>query len=174
MKQIIIVTASIMVSLFTTVADAQMANYTAKTETEIPVSKNQETVNVEPEIFEVNTKVLRAFNNSYQGIKPKWFSVQDKFLARFNTENGRTQVLYSKNGQMVYSVTHGTESFLPKELAKLINQTYPCFKVGTVTKAESMGITAWTTDIKKDHSLIILKMIDGEIVEAKEYISGTN
>lgn len=172
MKQIIIVTASIMVSLFTTVADAQMANYTAKTNTEIPTVKNQETVNVEPEIFVVNTKVLRAFNNAYQGVKPKWFSVQDKFLARFNTENGRTQVLYSKNGQMVYSVTHGTESFLPKDLAKLIKQTYPCFQVGTVTKAESMGITAWTTDIKKDHSLVILKMVDGEIVEAKEYQSG--
>ena len=172
MKQIIIVTASIMVSLFTTVANAQMANYTAKTNTEIPTVKNQETVNVEPEIFVVNTKVLRAFNNSFKGVEPKWFAVADKFLARFSNENGKTQVLFSKNGQMIYSVTHGKEGFLPKDLAKVVKETYPCFQVGTVTKAESMGITAWTTDIKKDNSLIILKMSEGEIVEAKEYQSG--
>ncbi len=120
----------------------------------------------------LNTKVLKSFEKNFSNATPTWSAYQGKFVARFYEDGNKVQALFNKNGKMLYSVTHGNESLLPKQLISVISANYPCYKIGTVSKANSLGKTAWTADITKDNKLVIIKIIDGEIAEATEFKTG--
>lgn len=122
----------------------------------------------------VSNKVTRSFSKTFQGITPKWYANNDQYLARFKANGAVTHALYEKNGYMVYSVTKGPASLLPAEVTKLLQEVYPCYDIAAGTKAVSLGITAWIADLKQDNRLLVVKVVDGEVVETDRYVTNSN
>lgn len=122
----------------------------------------------------VSNKVTRSFSKTFQGITPKWYANNDQYLARFKANGAVTHALYEKNGYMVYSVTKGPASLLPSEVTKLLQEVYPCYNITTGTKAVSLGTTAWIADLTLGNSLLVVKVIDGEIEETTRYRTQSN
>lgn len=117
----------------------------------------------------VSDKVIRSFNKSFQGVTPKWYADKNQFLARFSEGGAVTHALYEKSGLMLYSVTKGSSSILPAEVADLLQEVYPCYTITTVSKAVSQGTTAWIANLQQHNSLLVVKVIDGDIVETTRY-----
>jgi hypothetical protein len=117
----------------------------------------------------IDNKITRSFSKSFKGVTPKWYAEKDDYLARFSENGTVTHALYRKNGYMVYSVTKGSASILPREVTTLLREAYPCYDIATATKAVSLGTTAWVADLKRPNSLVVVKVIDGEIVETTAY-----
>lgn len=118
----------------------------------------------------VNAKVARAFSKSFAGVTPTWHTApNDQYLARFSSGGAVTHALYKKGGLMVYSVTRGSASILPAEVTSVLKHTYPDYKISAATKAVSSGVTAWFADLRMGTNLVVVKVIDGEIVEATHY-----
>lgn len=118
---------------------------------------------------EVETKVVRSFNRFFKDVTPRWYTDNGRYLARFTENGAQTHVLYKKNGFMLYSVTKGSGAILPREVSSLLRNAYPCYSVATATKVVSGGKTAWIADLKQDNTLLVVKVIDGEIVETTRY-----
>lgn len=117
----------------------------------------------------ISTKVTSAFHKTFAGAEPKWYQVDNLYLARFTKEGTSTHALYRKNGYMLYSVTHGSEQLLPSAVRRMILSNYVDYKITDVTEAISLGVTAWIAHLKWEDRLVIVKVIDGEIVETTDY-----
>lgn len=117
----------------------------------------------------IDTRVTSSFNKTFKGVAPKWYKDNDQYLARFTANGTVTHALYGKKGYMVYSVTKGSARILPTDVTSLLQDAYPCFTIATATKAVSQGTTAWIADLKLDNALLVVKVIDGEIVETTRY-----
>lgn len=118
---------------------------------------------------EVETKVIRSFNRFFKDVTPRWYTENDRYLARFTENGAQTHVLYKKNGFMLYSVTKGSGAILPREVTSLLRNAYPCYSVATATQVVTGGKTAWLADLKQDNTLLVVKVIDGEIMETTRY-----
>jgi hypothetical protein len=70
---------------------------------------------------------------------------------------------------MLYSVTKGSASLLPPQVAKLVRDNYEDYEITAATQAVSLGTTAWIAEVKLGHLFTIVKVIDGEIVETTRY-----
>ena len=117
----------------------------------------------------VSDKAIRSFNKTFKGVTPRWYADKNQFLARFSESGTVTHALYEKGGRMVYSVTKGSGSLLPAEVADMLQEVYPCYTIATATKAVSDGTTAWIADLRQHNSLLVVKVIDGDIVETTRY-----
>jgi hypothetical protein len=121
----------------------------------------------------INEKVTRSLSKSFSDASPKWYLVDGNYLARFTANGNVTHALYKKNGYMLYSVTKGPASLLPKGVAKLIGDNYPDYEISAATQAISLGTTAWIDDLKQCNNLVIAKVINSEIVESTLYRTPT-
>lgn len=132
-------------------------------------SKEVDVPTTEAPASAISEKVTRSFSKSFNGAAPKWFMVNGNYLARFTANGNVTHALYKKNGYMLYSVTKGAASLLPQAVSKLIQDQYEDYEITGATQAVSLGTTAWIADLKLGHILTIVKVIDGQIVEATRY-----
>jgi hypothetical protein len=175
MKRIIVTTlaSAFALVLVTTSASAQSVSRVdfAQTISGITNHSPAETVAATGEMPTslVSAKALRSFSKSFKDITPNWYEVNDSYLARFSANGNTTHALYRKNGYRVYSVTRGSEKLLPASVASLLRKAYPDYTINAATHAISQGTTAWFADLTLCDNLIIVKVIDGEIVEATRY-----
>lgn len=122
----------------------------------------------------VEAKVTRSFERFFKDVTPKWYTENGRYLARFTENGAQTHILYKKNGYMLYSVTKGSGAIVPKDVTSMLNTFYPCYQIPTATKVVSGGVTAWIADLKKGNELLVVKVIDGEIVETASYRNQNN
>ena len=122
----------------------------------------------------VEAKVTRSFNRFFKDVTPRWYTENGRYVVRFSENGAQTHILYKKNGYMVYSVTKGSGAILPQEVTSILREAYPCHSAATATKVVSGGATAWIADLKKDNELLVVKVIDGEIVETTPYRNNSN
>lgn len=122
----------------------------------------------------VEAKVARSFHRFFKGVTPRWYTENGRYLVRFTENGAQTHILYKKNGHMLYSVTKGSGAILPQEVTSILHNVYPCYRIATATKVVSDGITAWIADLKQDNSMLVVKVIDGEIVETNRFRNNSN
>lgn len=173
MKQIVTSLFASALVLFSATTNAQGSYALAKPLTNIMTHDERENIVATGEMpaSMVSSKVLQAFDKTFNCVTPHWYATGNDYLARFTGEGTITHALYQKNGYMVYSVTKGSSRLLPAGVVSLLRDAYPEYEISAATKAVSSGTTAWIADMKLGPSLVVVKVIDGDIVEATHYIN---
>src|SRR4051794_8529470 len=63
----------------------------------------------------LNQKVSNAFNASFKdAVSPTWYRLDKDYLVKFITGDMNNTALFKKNGALVYQISYGHESNLPK------------------------------------------------------------
>lgn len=119
---------------------------------------------------EVSMMTLLAFQKKYGNVaEVKWSIVENKYMAQFFYVNRKTRVLFSKNGQIVYTISQGTLKSLPAETRKAIRSVYYDHEITMATEVHILDKTAWFINLEDEIGIITIRVMDGEIRETGNY-----
>jgi|KBSSwiStaDraftv2_1062776.scaffolds.fasta_scaffold450944_2 hypothetical protein len=116
----------------------------------------------------VSTKVDRAFASYFKNVTNlSWYEIKGKYLIKFKMEGRENKALFTRNGQLVYHITYGTESFLPAEVRRLIKSEYYDQKITRVLNVNQDQRNIWLVHMEDEKEFIIARVEDGELEETK-------
>jgi hypothetical protein len=118
----------------------------------------------------VSKKVEDAFVKSFESVTNlNWSKVDNKFLATFTIAGKERRALFTKKGNLVYSIVYGTEADLPVETRKLIKSTYIDHMIAMAIEVKEDNRTIWVIRLEDATNLIFVWVENGEMEEAKHY-----
>lgn len=118
----------------------------------------------------VSTKVLGAFVKSFENATNlNWSKVGKSFLATFTLAGKDRRALYTKKGNMIYSIVYGTEADLPAETRKLVKSVYIDHTIAMAIEISEDSRTIWVVRLEDTSSLIFVRVENGEMEETKHY-----
>jgi hypothetical protein len=118
----------------------------------------------------VNSKVLNAFALTFRNVADAtWYEVDQKFLARFNKDGRESSALFNPKGMLLYTIAYGTEKHLPNDVRKLVRTNYFDHEMIYTAEVNSLGKTAWVIKLQDPTSLIVVKVVDGEMEETEHF-----
>lgn len=137
--------------------------YPAKQFSAEPVNINATSSNVS-----INAKVNKAFGEFFKNASHiGWYEIDKKFLVEFILNDQENRALFTKNGQLIYHISYGTESHLPSEVRKLIKSNYYDQTIIRVLKVNQEKRNIWVVSLEdaKDH--IMVRVEDMELEETQ-------
>jgi hypothetical protein len=118
----------------------------------------------------VNSKVLNAFAVTFRNVADAtWYEVDQKFLARFNKDGRECSALFNPKGMLLYNIAYGTEKHLPNDVRKLVRTNYFDHEMIYTAEVNSLGKTAWVIKLQDANSIIVVKVVDGEMEETEHF-----
>jgi hypothetical protein len=72
----------------------------------------------------VNARVLRDFNDRFNGKDAAWYESTGGFIVKFVQDSMKTAVAYAKRGRWLYTIRHYQENKLPKDIRHAIMSEY--------------------------------------------------
>jgi hypothetical protein len=118
----------------------------------------------------VSKKVEDAFVKSFENVTNlNWSKVDNKFLATFTVAGKERRALFTKKGNLVYSIVYGTEADLPVETRKLIKSTYIDHTIAMAIEVREDNRTIWVIRLEDATNLIFVWVENGEMEETKHY-----
>ena len=110
---------------------------------------------------------LIAVRDSY-GMRPLALGkIKNNYIVKFKLDGHENRALFTKNGQLVYHITYGTEKLLPAEVRKLVKGEYYDQKITKVLKVKQDQRTIWVIHMEDDKEFIMARVEDGELEETK-------
>jgi len=114
----------------------------------------------------VNQKVSNAFNASFKdAVSPTWYRLDKDYLVKFITGDMNNTALFKKNGALVYQISYGHESNLPKEVRHLVKSNYVDFNIVQAINVKEYNRNIWVVNLEDDKKLIIAKIEEGALEE---------
>jgi hypothetical protein len=122
------------------------------------------------EKIDVNTRVVGAFVRTFDNAtNVNWSKLGKNFLATFRIAEIERRALFTKKGNMLYSIVYGTEADLPLETRKLVKSVYLDYTIATAIEVKEDSRTIWVVRLEDPRSLIFIRVEDGEIEQTKHY-----
>ena len=122
------------------------------------------------ENINVNTKVLGAFVKSFENATNlNWSKVGKNFLATFRIAGKERRALFTKKGNLIYSIVYGTEADLPAETRKLVKSVYIDHTIASAIEVKEDDKTIWVIRLEDATSLIFVRIENGEMEQTKHY-----
>jgi hypothetical protein len=119
---------------------------------------------------EISAMALLAFKRDFSTVKDvSWSIVENKYMARFTSDGRKTRVLFDKKGQIVYSVSEGTLRNLPADTRKTVRSIYYDYDITKATEVHTLDKSAWIINLEDETSLVIVRVMDGEVTETGNY-----
>jgi len=116
----------------------------------------------------ISARVNKAFSQFFQNASNlRWYEIDKKFLVKFIQNDQENRALFTKNGQMIYHISYGTEKHLPFEVRKLVKSTYYDQSITRVLKVNQDKRNIWVVSMEdaKDH--IMVRVEDMELEETQ-------
>jgi hypothetical protein len=116
----------------------------------------------------VSAKLNKAFSQFFANASNlRWYEINKKFLVKFIQNDQENRALFTKNGQLVYHISYGTEQHLPFEVRKLVKSTYYDQNITRVLKVNQDSRNIWVVSMEdaKDH--IMVRVEDMEMEETQ-------
>jgi len=121
----------------------------------------------------VNKKVFDAFNDSFKdAVSPTWYRLDKDYLVKFITGDMNNTALYKKNGTMVYEISYGHESNLPKDVRRLVKSNYVDFNIVQAIQVKEYNRNIWVVNLEDDKKLIIARVEEGGLEEVSNLDKG--
>ena len=116
----------------------------------------------------VNAKINKAFSQFFAGATNlRWYEIDKKFLVKFIMNDQENRALFTKNGQLVYHITYGSEDFLPKDVRHLVKTKYYDQKITRVLKVNQDDRNIWVISMEDARNLIMVRVEDMELEETQ-------
>ena len=116
----------------------------------------------------VNAKVNKAFSQFFQNASNlRWYEINKKFLVTFIQNDQDNRALFTKNGQLVYHISYGTEQHLPPDMRHLIKSTYYDQTITRVLKVNQDKRNIWVISLEDAKDYIMARVEDMELEETQ-------
>ncbi len=118
----------------------------------------------------VNERVWKAFENSFKNAQDiRWFKISKDYLAKFIMEDQEQSALFNKRGTLIYNISYGSEKHLPAEIRRQIKSAYVDYNIVKAISVRESDRIIWIVNLEDNKNLIVVRVEDGEIEEAKNY-----
>jgi hypothetical protein len=118
----------------------------------------------------IDQKVWEGFRKSFKNaVDPRWYKIAEDYLVRFIMENQEQSALFNKKGSLKYHISYGTEKNLPPEIRQQVKSIYVQYKITSAFSIKESNRLIWVVNLEDDTNMLVLRVEDGEIEEAKNY-----
>ena len=118
----------------------------------------------------VNMKVQRAFIKLFgEEREQNWSIVGQNFLNRFHVNGVLTNALFSKNGQLIYTITYGTEKNLPAAIRKIVKSEYFDYSITAATEIQEDKRDIWVVQLQNDIEVIAVRIENREMEQVQQF-----
>ena len=122
----------------------------------------------------IDQKVWEGFRRSFKNaVDPRWYKIAEDYLVRFIMENQEQSALFNKKGTLQYHITYGNEKNLPPDLRQQVKSIYVEYKITSAFSIKESSRLIWVVNLENDKNMLVLRVEDGEIEEAKNYKKST-
>jgi len=118
----------------------------------------------------VNKKVSDAFQTSFKdAVNPTWYRLDKDYMVKFITGDMNNTALYRKNGALIYQISYGHESNLPKEVRRLIKSNYVDFDIMQAINVKENNRDIWVVNLEDDKNFVIARVEESALEEVANY-----
>jgi len=119
---------------------------------------------------DINMKVKRAFIKLFgEEREQNWSIAGQNFLNRFHVNGVLTNALFSKNGQLIYTITYGTEKNLPAAIRKIVKSEYFDYSITAATEIEEDKRDIWVVQLQNDIEVIAVRIENREMEQVQQF-----
>ncbi|HTI61111.1 hypothetical protein [Mucilaginibacter sp.] len=121
----------------------------------------------------VAKKVSDAFKQQFkEAVGPRWFRINREYLVKFVSKDQKNHALYHNKGQLVYHISYGDKTGLPKAISDKVTSSYSDGKITTAINVHQDDRNIWVINVETPKLLILIREEDGEITEMERYQKG--
>ncbi len=118
----------------------------------------------------INMKVKRAFIKLFgEESEQNWSITGQNFLNRFHVNGVLTNALFSKNGQLIYTITYGTEKQLPAGIRKMVKGEYIDYSITAATEIMEDKRDIWVVQLQNDSEVITVRIENREMEQVQQF-----
>lgn len=135
----------------------------------IPI-KELPTVTITATQKTVPEKVWNNFRAYFANAEnPKWFGVNKDFLIRFMTDEDLNHALFTKRGNLVYHISFGYETSMPKDIRDQVRSTYYDYNITRAIKVTEANRLIWVINLEDAKNLILVRLENGDMEEVQRF-----
>ena len=119
-----------------------------------------------------NSKAIRNFTTSYKkdASGASWTMEKDVMVASFSKEDVKTNVVYNEKGKWLHTLTYYPENKTPKDIASLMDYSYPKDDVRLSVKVEEGSKIFYIVQLEGKTTLKKVTVYDGDVRLIEELI----
>ncbi len=119
-------------------------------------------------VVTANIKLQRAFLSYFgEAADNNWRMAGQNYLNRFHSNGLLTNALFTKNGQLIYTIIYGTEKNLPADVRKMIKSEYYDYSITMATEIKEYNRDIWIVNLSNAPELICVAVEDGEMEQVQ-------
>ena len=133
--------------------------------------KELPSITVSASTSNVSAKVNKAFGQYFKGAShQRWYQLDKNFLVKFIQNDQENRALFTKNGQLVYHISYGSEKHLPSEVRGLVKSTYYDQSITRVLKVNQDKRNIWVVSLEDDKNYVMVRVEDMELEETQRLL----
>jgi hypothetical protein len=99
---------------------------------------------------------------------PKWYALQDGFFVKYRIVEEANQSVFTKKGELVYTLTYGYESNLPRDIRQEVKSRYFDYQIKGITKLSQFDKVVYLVHLEGDRNFITLRLDDVDMEEIQK------
>lgn len=122
----------------------------------------------------IHSKTLLNFSQSFKhASNVRWFSQGKRNLVKFSSNDVKCQALFSKRGNLLYTIRYGVEKHLPSFIKTKVKFGYFDYTIRSVIQINEANREIWITQIENDRYLVTLRIEGNQLKEADKTIKSS-
>lgn len=114
------------------------------------------------------TKVIAAFNSMYKEARePHWYYRSDNYAVTFVMNDLKYNVLFMKNGNLIYQISYGNERNIPEKFKRIISKKFRNYDIISAINYQQNAKNMWLVTGEGNKDFLNVKIDGGVIVEEK-------
>ncbi|WP_316842188.1 hypothetical protein [Pedobacter gandavensis] len=127
---------------------------------------NLETVTIRGDATKaiITEKVSNSFSSLFKDAKePQWLVVNKRYVVNFILDDQRNKAVFTKNGELVYHLSYGTEKNVPDQILKKIQSEYEGYTLGSAIKVTTKEKMLWMLNLENSKQILIIRATEEEM-----------
>jgi len=119
---------------------------------------------------EVNNKVQKSFAQYFKSATGQTWSIWGKnFHTNFYVNGVLTRALFSKSGQLIYTVTYGSEKDMPADIRKIVRSEYYDYSIILAAEVEQDKRDIWVITMENSNEQIIVRVEENDMEQVEKF-----
>ena len=118
----------------------------------------------------VSKKVSDAFQTTFKNaVSPAWYRLDKDYMVKFITGDMNNTALFRRNGALVYQISYGHESNMPKEVRRLVKSNYVDFNIVQAINVQEANRNIWVINLEDNSKLVMARVEDDALEEVSNF-----